>query len=232
MKRIVFVLVLALTVTAVWSSRGTAKPAKTGPVLRILTATMLPDKRDQLSQTTAEVTQVLKTAKGVRWFKIGADQATGESVVVALWNNQAELDAFVNSDARKALVEKIGPLQQGEPSRKNYQVPKAKSAGRPLTTGHVLRVFSTTVASDKRDQMPKLVENISRTIGAAKGVRGFQLGSDATTGEIVVVSLWNSQEDIDAFVNSDARKAANEKNKPFMQGEPTAKNYQLVDAKH
>jgi len=36
---------------------------------------------------------------------------------------------------------------------------------------------------------------------------------------------------MDAFVKSDARKALNEKNRPLMQGEPTAKHYQVSEAK-
>ena len=105
------------------------------------------------------------------------------------------------------------------------------SAAQHPATGQVLRVFTTTVLPDKRDQLPKIVEDVSRTIAAAKGVLWFKVGSDATTGEIVVVALWSSQAEIDAFLKSDARKAFNEKIRPLMQGEPSAKNYQVSEAK-
>ena len=105
------------------------------------------------------------------------------------------------------------------------------SAAQHPATGQVLRVFTTTVLPDKRDQLPKIVEDLSRTIAAAKGLLWFKVGSDATTGEIVVVSQWSSQAEIDAFLKSDARKALNEKNRPLMQGEPSAKSYQVSEAK-
>lgn len=104
------------------------------------------------------------------------------------------------------------------------------SAAQPVT-GQVLRVFTTTVSPNKRDQLPKIVETVSQTIAAAKGVLWFKVGSDATTGEIVVVSLWGSEAEVDAFLKSDARKASVEKTRPLMQGEPTAKNYQVSEAK-
>jgi quinol monooxygenase YgiN len=105
------------------------------------------------------------------------------------------------------------------------------SAAQHPATRQVLRVFTTTVLSDKRDQLPKIVEDVSQTITAAKGVLWFKVGSDSTTGEIVVVSLWSSQAEIDTFLKSDARKASIEKTRPLMQGEPSGKNYQVSEAK-
>jgi quinol monooxygenase YgiN len=98
----------------------------TGQVLRVFTTTVLPDKRDQLPKIVEEMTQLLAATKGLHWFKVGSDPATGEIVAVGLWNSQADLDAFVKSDARKSSVEKTRLLMQGEPSAKNYHVAEAK----------------------------------------------------------------------------------------------------------
>jgi quinol monooxygenase YgiN len=126
MARKVFVLMLALTMTVTWIGRSAAQHSVTGQVLRVLTTTVLPDKRDQLPKIVDELTQLVTAAKGLHWFKVGSDPATGEIVVVALWNSQADIDAFVKSDARKSFVEKTRPLMQGEPSAKNYHVAEAK----------------------------------------------------------------------------------------------------------
>jgi quinol monooxygenase YgiN len=104
------------------------------------------------------------------------------------------------------------------------------SAAQQPATGQVLRVFTTTVSSDKRDQMPKIVEDITQLLTTTKSIQWFKVGSDAATGEIVAVTLWNSQAEIDAFLKSDARKALNEKNRPLMQGEPIIKQYQVSEA--
>jgi quinol monooxygenase YgiN len=117
---------LALTLTITWLGVSAAQQPATGHVLRVLTTTTLPDKRDQLPKVVAEIMQVLATTQGIQWFKVGSDNATGEIVSVTLWNSQAAVDAFLTSDARKTLNEKIRPLMQGEPSIKIYQVADTK----------------------------------------------------------------------------------------------------------
>jgi quinol monooxygenase YgiN len=69
---------------------------------------------------------LLAANKGIQWFKVGADSATGEMVAGMLWDSQADIDAFLTSDARKAVVEKASALTQGEPTAKPYQVSEAK----------------------------------------------------------------------------------------------------------
>jgi quinol monooxygenase YgiN len=119
-----FMLALAITIT--WLGTSAAQQPATGHVLRVLTTTTLPDKRDQLPKIVAEITQVLTATKGIQWFKVGSDPAIGEIVSVTLWNNQAAVDVFLASDARKTLTEKIRPFMQGEPSIKTYQVTDTK----------------------------------------------------------------------------------------------------------
>jgi quinol monooxygenase YgiN len=117
---------LALIITVTWIGLSAAQQPATGQVLRVFTTTVLPDKRDQMSKIVADITQLLTTTKSVQWFKVGSDPATGEIAAVTLWNSQAEVDAFLKSDARKALNEKNRPLMQGEPTAKSYQVSEAK----------------------------------------------------------------------------------------------------------
>ena len=126
MVKKLFALMLALTLTATWLGVSDAQSPETGQVLRVATFTVLPDKRDQLPQIVDENSKLFASTKGIHWFKVGSDPATGEIVIVTLWNSQAEIDAFVKSDARKAAIEKMGPRWQGEPVIKNYHVAEAK----------------------------------------------------------------------------------------------------------
>jgi quinol monooxygenase YgiN len=125
MVKTLFALILALTITVTWISMSAAQPA-TGQVLRVFTTTVLPDKRDQLPKLVEDLSRTIAAAKGVLWFKVGSDLATGEIVVVSQWGSQAEIEAFLKSDARKASIEKTRPLMQGEPTAKNYHVAEAK----------------------------------------------------------------------------------------------------------
>ncbi len=126
MAQKLFALMLALIITVTWIGMSAAQHPASGQVLRVFTTTVLPDKRDQQPKAVEDITQLLAATKGIHWFKVGSDPATGEIVVVMLWNSQAEMEAFVKSDARKALNEKNRPLMQGEPTAKNYQVSEAK----------------------------------------------------------------------------------------------------------
>ena len=103
MAQKVFALMLALTMSVAWIGNERRATPATGQVLRVFTTTVLPDKREQLPKIVDDITQLLAATKGIHWFKVGSDPATGEIVAVTLWNSQAEIDAFVKSDARKAL---------------------------------------------------------------------------------------------------------------------------------
>ena len=126
MVKILFALILALTITVTWFGVSNAQQSATGQVLRVSTVTLLPDKRDQASQFMDESNKIFAATQGVQWFKVGYNPATGEYVNVSLWNSQAELEAWVKSDARKAALEKFRPILQGEPSAKIYHVSEAK----------------------------------------------------------------------------------------------------------
>jgi len=126
MAQKVFALLFVLITTITWISMSAAQQPATGQVLRVFTTTVLPDKRDQQPKIVADITQLLAATKSIQWFKVGSDAATGEIVAVTLWNSQAEVDAFLKSDARKALNEKNRPLMQGEPTAKQYHVSEAK----------------------------------------------------------------------------------------------------------
>lgn len=122
----VSIVILGLTLTFTWLGVSTAQPPATGHVLRVYTVTVLPEKRDQLSQIAANMIESISAAQGVLWFKVGTDATKGEVVGVMLWNSQSDLDAFLNSAARNAALERTSPLFHGEPSAKNYQVADTK----------------------------------------------------------------------------------------------------------
>ncbi len=126
MAQKLFALLLALIITVTWIGMSAAQYPASGQVLRVFTTTVSPDKRDQLPKIVEDMTKLLAATKGISWFKVGSDPATGEIGAVTLWDSQAEMEAFVKSDARKAVNEKNRPLMQGEPSAKNYQVSEAK----------------------------------------------------------------------------------------------------------
>jgi quinol monooxygenase YgiN len=122
MVKQVCVMILAFTITGTWIGTSAAQPPATGQVLRVVTAMAKPDQREHISMIIDEIYQVYAAAKGMQWSTIGYDPATGEAVAVTLWDSQADADAFMKSEALKAVTEKIRPLATGNPTIKTYHV--------------------------------------------------------------------------------------------------------------
>ena len=103
-----------------------ALPAFSEEVLRIVSFTPAgPEQRKEL-QTIAPG-KLYTSAKGCRWVKFWSDQSTGEMGSVSLWKSRAALDAFLNSDAYKAIFPgKVKSLTKGDVSVKVYTVSEPK----------------------------------------------------------------------------------------------------------
>lgn len=63
------------------------------------------------------------------------------------------------------------------------------SAAQQPMTGYVLRVFTYTALPDKREQLPKIVEDVTQLLATTKGILWFRVGSDPATREYVAVTL-------------------------------------------
>ncbi len=99
-----------------------ALPAFSEEVLRIVSLTAAgPEQQKELENIAPG--KLYASAKGCRWVKFWADHSTGENGSVSLWKSRADLDAFLNSDAYKAIFPgKVKSLTKGEPSVKIYSV--------------------------------------------------------------------------------------------------------------
>jgi quinol monooxygenase YgiN len=58
--------------------------------------------------------------------KFAYDPAMGQNVGVSLWDSQAEMEAVMQTDASKALQQKVQPLTKGDFAAKTYQVHELK----------------------------------------------------------------------------------------------------------
>jgi len=105
------------------------------------------------------------------------------------------------------------------------------SYAQPSPPSQILRITTSTVLPDRRDQVLTIINEINRLYAATKGVQWFKTGYDAFTGELVTVTLWNSSGDLAEFTNSEARKVVVEKLRPLMQGDPLIKTYPVYESK-
>jgi heme-degrading monooxygenase HmoA len=92
------------------------------------------------------------------------------------------------------------------------------------TAGPVVRVVHfTAVSAEQQQAVLRLVDTeINKAYSSAKGFKWVKYLLDSKTLETGSVSLWDSREDLEAFLKSDAYKGIPDKLKPFMKGTMTS----------
>jgi quinol monooxygenase YgiN len=106
---------------------GVTVSAAAEPILRLVTFTVAdPGKQDQVFQVASDANKLFVAAKGFQWLKLSYDPATGQNVGVSLWDSLADMEAVTQTEAFKALLEKVKPLTKGDFAAKTYQVHELK----------------------------------------------------------------------------------------------------------
>jgi quinol monooxygenase YgiN len=72
--------------------------------------------------TDAEITGMYAGMKGLKWVKFYYDPASGDRGSVTVWADRAALDAYMKSEERKGILEKLRPLIEGEVTSRIYVV--------------------------------------------------------------------------------------------------------------
>ncbi len=120
------VVILGLIIAAAWIATSYAQESE-GHILRIVTYKAKPGKQDQLLKSSGEdVAKMYFGRPGLKWYKIYYDPSSGEIGTVTIWDRQADIDAFMKSDERKAAVKKYKPMISGDISTKVYQIYEQK----------------------------------------------------------------------------------------------------------
>jgi len=106
---------------------GVTMSASADPILRLVTFTVAdPGKQDQAFQVVSDANKLFAAAKGFQSLKFSYDPATGQNVGVSLWDSLADMEAVTQTEAFKALLEKLKPLTKGDFMAKTYQVHELK----------------------------------------------------------------------------------------------------------
>jgi quinol monooxygenase YgiN len=92
-------------------------------VIRISSYTAKFGKNAEVSKVTdEEITGVYAGMKGLKWVKFYYDPTSGERGSVTLWTDRPALDAYMKSEARQGILEKLRPLIEGDVTSKIYVV--------------------------------------------------------------------------------------------------------------
>jgi quinol monooxygenase YgiN len=95
----------------------------------------------------------------------------------------------------------------------------------------VLRIVKFTAAPDQQQQLSKLRDEANKVYVGAKGCKWVKFYNDPATGERGSVSLWDSEADVKAFLQSAEYKPILEKLKPLVKGEMSSKIYIVEEVK-
>ena len=106
-----------------------AESASAQQLARIAKYTLAdPAKKAQLFQVTDEINELYRNSFAFQSLKLFYDPATHECVAVSLWESRSGLQATIEADAFKGLLDKVKPLTKGDFTVKTYEVyqPKTK----------------------------------------------------------------------------------------------------------
>ena len=89
----------------------------------------------------------------------------------------------------------------------------------------------TAVGEEQKQEMAKVRADASKLYAAAKGCKWVKFWSDPSSGEQGSISLWDSEADVKAFLQSAEYKPILERLKPLVKGEVTSKMYNVDEPK-
>lgn len=96
----------------------------------------------------------------------------------------------------------------------------------------VIRFVKITAAGPEQQQeMSKLRADATKVYTAAKGCKWVKFWNDPSSGEQGSISLWDSEADVKAFLQSAEYKPILERLKPLVKGEVTSKIYNVEEPK-
>jgi len=81
--------------------------------------------------TDAEITGMYAGMKGLKWVKFYYDPVSGERGSVTVWEDRAALEAYMKSEARKGILEKLRPLIEGDVTSRIYVVYRPGASAGP-----------------------------------------------------------------------------------------------------
>jgi heme-degrading monooxygenase HmoA len=98
--------------------------ASAGQVMRVVhfTAASAEQQKEVVKLVDSEIDKAYHGAKGFKWVKYLVDSKTLGVGSVSLWDNKADVEAFLTSDTYKGIAAKLKLLMTGTMSSDIYEV--------------------------------------------------------------------------------------------------------------
>ena len=124
----------------------------------------------------------------------------GEWVTVYSFDTIEQLDTWIDSDERRALIAEVSDMVEGQ--AREQRIAGLRTAPEPVTV-----VFSQRVAPDNRDEFAALHGDVLDRLKAFEGFLGSDLLQpvEGVQDEHVIVASFASRADLDRWLESDSR---------------------------
>lgn len=179
-------------------------------------------KTDKLDLVAKMWPENVATYRG-KGFEAGyflLDRATGKSVSVVLFTDEAAMRGNETAGDFRTAESKFRELRLTEPDKHYYEVVATVEADRKEPIGYA-RLALPTLKRDKIDAVAAGWPGHVSTYKKEPGFRGAYLMIDRKTGEAVSLSLWASKADCEANESSGAFMATVTPYKDMIAVAPT-----------
>ncbi len=196
---------------------------------RVTTSTIQRDKIDEGIRIFRDsIVPEAQKQKGFRDILLLLDRATGKFVVYALWESEADLRATEASGHYQTQVARLASLMVGQPTREICEVTVNELSA--LKTGSLHgRVTTAMFQQGKIDEGIRIIRD--SIVPEAKRQRGFDgLLSmlDRAMGKGTLLTLWESEADLNAGESSGYYQAQLAKVRPLFMGQPARESYEAI----
>ena len=140
----------------------------------------------------------------------------GEWVTVYSFATVEELEAWLQSDERKAFMVEVDPMIDGDAREQRV-------AGMRVTSEPVTIVFSQCVAPRNQDEFVALHDDAVERLGEFPGFLGSQLlpPVEGVQEEYVIVASFASRTNLDRWLESDTRREWLDQIEQLVEGDRT-----------
>lgn len=196
---------------------------------RVTTTTIQRDKIDECIRIFRDsITPDVQRQKGFRDLLMLVDRSTGKCAVYALWESEADLRANETSGFYQMQVAKLLPLFIGQPTRELCEVAVNELSAVKTGTLHG-RVTSAMFQQGKMDEGTRILrDSILPEARKQQGFDGLLSIEDRSMGKGIILSLWESEADLNASESSGYYQAQVAKLGSILMSQPTRESYEAI----
>jgi heme-degrading monooxygenase HmoA len=155
-----------------------------------------PDRMDEALQIYKDSTlPANKSQQGFKGGLILADRSAGKIITIGLWETEGDLQG-------RTLTNFVDHIDGGPPIREVYKVSVYDRLEPESGKATHARVTTRQVQSGKMDEVIHTYRNSAVPLRRQQGSIGAILLTDRDTGNVVNITLWKSQSEMDAAAPS------------------------------